>query len=444
MKRYLALVAGLIFVLGFTAVAFAIHAEIPADTQAVVAKGTTQITLGGQIRIRGFYETNNTDFDDSKADNLSIYETTVRLDVHAKVTPNTEAKISLRDTKASGDDDFTWGSTGGDGRGIYRKGGNVGGYRDMQGLYFREAWILHKGSGLLGIPAGIKVGHMPLKLGYGLFYDHTKNGEDAIVLFMDPTKELHVGLVAVKFDEGQPRRNDDANGYVLLFNYKAAKDTNISGDVTYLDDQAASPGGLHFWNFGLRGNTKVSGFGLKADVELQTGKEKDPAGDVKYSGYAFLVGLDYKLDPLKLGLEYAYGSGDKPGTADKDEGFVTALDNKQNYSWIAEYRVPAGSGISQTGLNNTQYVKARVGADLTKALSGHLDFYWLRANKTSSGVSKSIGTEVDWYLKYNIDKNLFWFVEGGYLFAGDFYKQFTGGKDPDNPWAIRHGILLSF
>jgi len=41
MKKYLALALGVLFTLGFAASAFAIHAEIPAETQAVVAKGTS-------------------------------------------------------------------------------------------------------------------------------------------------------------------------------------------------------------------------------------------------------------------------------------------------------------------------------------------------------------------------------------------------------------------
>ena len=62
MKKYLALVLGVLFTLGFAASAFAIHAEIPAETQAVVAKGSTQITMGGELRFRGELR-NNTDLD---------------------------------------------------------------------------------------------------------------------------------------------------------------------------------------------------------------------------------------------------------------------------------------------------------------------------------------------------------------------------------------------
>jgi hypothetical protein len=58
LKKYLALMLGVLFVLSFAASAFAIHAEIPSETQAVVAKGGTQITLGGELRTRGWWKDN--------------------------------------------------------------------------------------------------------------------------------------------------------------------------------------------------------------------------------------------------------------------------------------------------------------------------------------------------------------------------------------------------
>src|SRR5512135_638050 len=66
LKKFLAVILGALFVLSFAASAFAIHAEIPSDTQAVVAPGATQITLGGELRVRGWY-TDNIGHDDITA-----------------------------------------------------------------------------------------------------------------------------------------------------------------------------------------------------------------------------------------------------------------------------------------------------------------------------------------------------------------------------------------
>jgi hypothetical protein len=55
-----------------------------------------------------------------------------------------------------------------------------------------------------------------------------------------------------------------------------------------------------------------------------------------------------------------------------------------------------------------------------------------------------MGVELDGKVSYQIDNNLVWYVEGGILFAGDFYKNRTAGADVADPWGVRHGIILSF
>jgi hypothetical protein len=70
--------------------------------------------------------------------------------------------------------------------------------------------------------------------------------------------------------------------------------------------------------------------------------------------------------------------------------------------------------------------------------------YWNGSTTTSSS---NIGTEIDFAAYYQIDKGLKYLVEGGYLFAGNFWKVpvtgSTSGKISD-PWGIRHGIQLNF
>jgi hypothetical protein len=447
-KKYLALILGAVFVLGFAASAFAIHAEIPAESQAVIAKGATQITIGGDVRIRGEFRKNNLTFNDDGGDHISAYDQRIRLNVNAQVTPNTQAYVEIEGASAT--DTFkstgwAWGENSGS-KGVYQFGDAKRG-----GLSVLEAWILHKGSGLLGMPAGIKVGHMALALGNKLFFDHTLFGDDAIVVFADPTKELHIGLLTIKFREGTAGLNDDADAYVGLFAYKT-KEFSVSGDVVHVDHQNNTGGfpgiagaDVHLWNFGLRANANISGFELKADGELQTGKITDTGGsDPKFKGYAFMVGAGYNLDPVKLGVEYAYGSGDNDPTDTSFKTFVTSLSNVQHFTYVYDYRTTTAAGTQGTGLANTSYLKIDAGAPLAKDLSGYLAYYWLRANKVASGVSKSIGSEIDAKITYKIDRNLNYWVEGGYLFAGNFWKTVTGAKDPDDAYAVRHGIQLSF
>ncbi|MCL4458204.1 MAG: alginate export family protein [Nitrospirae bacterium] len=462
MKRYLGIVLAAMFVFGFAASAFAIHAEIPSETQAAVAKGTTQITLGGAIRVRGELQQNTSDFYDDAQDNKAYYDQRVRLRLQADVTKNTTGVIHLE----SGDlnkSDYTWGTETGENKGSYAYKGNGNGKQGN--LYILEAWIQHKGSGLFGTPAGFKIGHMPVKLGYGLFYDHSKFGDDAMSFFMDPTKEFHIELLHAKVKDAAATPgayvNSDGNLYTLILAYAPNKDTKISFDTTYIDNQNANNSILatlrsdsHLWNFGLRGETKVNGLGIKADIELQSGKTTDngtfaaPTADIKYRGYAYLVGLNYKIDPVMLSLDYAYGSGDDNATDTKNKAFQTILSSLQNYTYAYDYRATTAQGASGTGLANTWYVKLGGNADITKDLNADLNIYYLRAAKKYSTKydSKKIGTEVDAKLTYKIDRNLVYWVEGGYLFAGDLYKNFTTSatKNVDDAYAVRHGIELSF
>jgi hypothetical protein len=451
-KRYLALVAGLIFVLGFTAVAFAIHAEIPSETQAVVAKGTTQITLGGEIRARGEYREVDFNKDTKGTRDGSNYESRVRLSVDAQVTPNTEGFVQVEAGNGPTRDNYTWGTAESGAAGIYSRDVIQGDAGNAKPGVFNilQAWILHKGSGLLGVPAGVKVGHMPLALGNKLFFDHTKFGDDAIVFFVDPTKELHIGLLTAKFREGATNNADDANAYVGLFNYKLANGS-ISGDVTYVDDQGFSADGLHFWNFGLRGDMKVDPVTIRADVELQTGSA-GTTPDIDFAGYAFLVGADFKVDPVTLTAEFAYGSGDKDND-NKIKAFVTSLGADPHFTYVYEYRtanacrVPElniNNGITHGGICNTMYVKLGASAQPVKDLTASLNLFWLRANQVPDGWKKDIGIEIDPKVTYKIDKNLTYWIEGGYLMAGDFWKRGNANAKVDDAYAVRHGIMLTF
>ncbi|HEY9246537.1 MAG TPA: hypothetical protein VIO11_06805 [Candidatus Methanoperedens sp.] len=125
MKKVLAIILGAIFVLSFAASAFAIHAEIPSETQAVVARSTTQITIDGEIRSRGWYQKNinygpagtgiPNGFTGGSAglpvdsSSEAWYDQRIRLSVDAKVTPNVEGYIQLE--SGSGQNDlYTWGN----------------------------------------------------------------------------------------------------------------------------------------------------------------------------------------------------------------------------------------------------------------------------------------------------------------------------------------------
>lgn len=490
MKKYAGILAVLVLLLGLAALSYAAPAEIPSDTTAAIAKGKTQITLGGEIRMRGLYGRNLDVIDDkyygrdytytdtdgktktrdykNRSRNRSYYDYRVRLNMEAKISPNTTGYVELESSNeydenkklANNSENTRWGSGTKGPKGNYP----FGNWHDESSVYIRQAWIQHQGTGLLGVPLGVKVGKQLIKLGNGLFFDHTYFGDDAILAFVQPLKELTIAAYTIKFDENNVNLNDDATAYGLLASY-AGNGWGISADATYVDHQNNKDLGgtysvpdIHLWNFGLRGNyddIAGTGLGIRADVEFQTGKVEMPSGssDRDLKGWAVLGGLDYKFKsiPLTITAEYARGSGNED---EKDiDAFITALGPEQHYTFVYEYLAPSacnfdiGGGNIGTGLCNTQYVKLGGAADITKDLKAEVYGYWLKAveDVAINGGKKDddLGWEVDVKVTYKLDKGLIYWVEGGYFWPGDAYDM-NGGKSADDAWAVRHGIQLKF
>ena len=456
MKKYLVLVLGMLFILGFTASAFALHSEIPSETQAVVAKGTTQVTMGGELRIRGWYLKNYSADRRSGAGTPSDsngqgwYDQRVRLSLAIEASKNTSGFIHLESNPSSStsSDTYTWGSLN-----------TKPGYSDLN---FLEAWILYKGTGL-GIPAGLKIGHMPLALSEKQFLDHTKFGDDAIVFFMDPTKQLHVGVLTTKFVEGSVAAqtsgtSNDINGYVALATYKVG--TNTFGvNYTYVDDQTGAVL-ANLQNIGLHANGKAGIVSYKAEFDKQFGDAPDGADyDVfpdRFKGYGYLLGVGVTPAPVvTIRGEYAYGSGDNVTNDGDNEAFQTTLGNDIHYSQIYEFTTRGAASTSRaTGIANTTYYRAGIDINPTKDLSASLDYFVLRANKTlGAGTvtertpnSRRIGTETDLKISYKLDKNLTYFIMAGYLDTGGWWTTNTTttvANDKPITQAV-HGLTLSF
>lgn len=481
MKKTFAVIAAVLFVLSFAASAFAIHAEIPAETQAVVAKSATQITLGGEIRVRGWYTNNlgdavashtdlrhfaNTQVEDYiphfnnvfvglvnvpahndvvtvtkkfakygvESQSKAWYDQRVRLYVDAKVSDNVQGFVQLEtgtaDQPGKGDyltstaDKYFWGNFNA---------------KPNTSMGILEAWILYKGTGLFGFNSGLKIGHMPLKLGEGQFFDHTQLGDDAIVFFMDPMKQMHIGLLTIKFagDEGQTLNvpllgitssgpgsglqngvradnTDDLDGYVALMTYKIDDKNTVGINYTYLNLSDAE---FSHQNLGLHANGSFGNFGYKAEVDFQFGK----VGDTKFRGDAVMVAGNYKMGAANLRGSFAWGSGDGDSSDDKIKTFIPYVSAVQNYTLIYDYLATTTAGGLSTGLANTTYYNLGLDYAANKDLSFSIDGYILRASKTEDGISKSAGWEVDGKMVYKIAKNLTYQIDAGYFKPGSFY-----------------------
>jgi len=449
MKKFLIVFVSALLVVGFGSSAFALHGKAGGfEYQPTIVKAKkAMIEISGSMRFRGEYA--DTDFDSDNDNEKAAYDGRVRLKVKATVSPNTMGVVEI-ETGGTGNDTYTWGADkhGGSGAtGLYKKGN-----AKIGDLTIRQAYIAHQGNAL-GTLAGFKVGHLLVKLGNGLFFNHAKLGDDGIVLWVSPSKGTELSFATLKFREDSSTEDDDDADCYTLMAETAVGGAKLSGDVTYVLDQSTS-GDFTLWNIGLRGEAGFGGVTVRGDVEIQTGD--DDVNNVDLEGWAVLVGADANAGPAKVTAEFAYGSGDDLDSAD-NEAFITSLSSGQKYTYLYDQKVNTAACIwnentnqcdhtTNTGLTNTWYIRLGASADVAPNAKLGADVYYLRAVEDVSingaDPDKDLGVELDGKLQYQIDTNLVYYVEAGVLFAGDAY-DFVD-RDADNPYSIRHGIVYKF
>jgi hypothetical protein len=465
LRKFIFIALAVLLLLSFTAM---VYAEEP------------QIKLGGRILVRGWYF-NGVDLSGGTingpdivgtysatylpADNghqtidgqdvefnteaASLYTTNAYLTIDAKITDNLQGYMELETC-----DNQTNGVSG-----LYKWGTQD--QKPVADLYFRQLWIQYTGSGLLGVPAGVKIGHQLLTLGEKQFLNHERFGDDAIVLFVQPTKELYIAAITAKLDEGAWQHNtDDTDLYTILATYKLDKDNTLGINYSYINKSSID---LTFQNLGLHANGLLAGaLSYAAEFDTQFGTVfDDPLDQLKFRGWGFMAKAGYKIDPVNLRASFAIGSGDNENGDDKIREFqftggsdaVSPLARFVHYTQIyertlrtsAREQVLGGDLVRNSGIANTTYYN--LGADLmaTKDLSLSLDGFIIRATKSWPGVeeSKSIGSELDFKGSYKIAKNFTYFVEAGAFWPGNWYGD-TFGIEDNNVTQVIHGINLTF
>ena len=449
MKEFLSAFLCAFFVMSFGTTAFAIHAEIPSETQAVVATGTNQVKIGGDLRIRGWYRNDIGHSNLPGSYNASnYYDQRVRLSVDAKISPNVQGAVQL-ESGIGQKDTFTW--------------GNFNSKPTEMGI--RQAWIMYSGSGLLGFPAGLKIGHMPLALGDREFFDHRKYGDDAVLAFLLPSKGLEIDLLAIKlagdgaaipsnipnygvkgYGGSETDNTTDLDGYVGILTYKIDDKTSVGLNYTYLNLPDFD---FSHQNLGFTAQGRVSGLGCKVAADIQFGKNNGGFPSVtgeKFRGYALIAGLNYAIDNVDLRAAFAYGSGDNNAADGKDSQFEDYLTTSQRNTLVYEYKVNTTAGMLHTGISNTTYYNLGIDLKPVKDMKLSINGYIIRASKTMEGISKDAGWEVDGRIDYHLTENLVYRVDAGYFKAGDFYPDTYPELNGEKKGAtvLRHLMRLSF
>jgi len=447
-RKYLAIVLGVLLVFSVAATASAMD---------------TEVTLGGKILVRGWYFKNIANNLPQDSTSQALYTTNANLTVDIAVEENVRGFMELETTVA-----------GNPNTGLYIWGSND--TKPVSDLYFRQLWVMYTGSGLLGVPAGIKLGHMPISLGEKQFLNNERFGDDAILVWVDPTKELHLAVGTAKLVEGVwQNHTDDLDGYIALATYALDKDNTIGINWTWIHSDGNCPSlgpspnvdRLNFHNIGAHANGNISGLTYAAELDIQTGKLHDigliPGNDLKAKGWAAFVKLGYMVDPINIRGSFAYGSGDDDLTDQDCKEFQTlqgpdeigALARLVHYTQIYERSIQTtaqsalltttpGGNVRNTGIANTTYYNLGLDWKATPDINLSLDGFIIRASKTVGGVSKSAGTELDFKGTYKIAKNLSYFVEAAGFWPGNYYEESGLVAEKETVTQLIHGLLLTF
>jgi hypothetical protein len=454
-RKYLALVLGVLFILSVTVLAFA------EETQP-------QITLSGKLLMRGWYVGNATvaAYDEDgyfesyggipvKTNADAFYSTNANIMLDAKVTDNVRGFL-----------EFETAQGGNLNSGLYLWGNYDS--KPNSDMLIRQAWIQYTGSGLLNVPSGIKVGHMPFSLGEKQFMNSERFGDDAIVLWTDPSTELHLAIATTKLNEGSVSLHaDDIDGYHAILTYMWDKDNTVGANYSFIHEDMDS---LNLHNVGIHGNGMISGLSYAAEVDLQFGDVK-PADEekTKFRGWGLLAKVGYMVDPVNLRASFAYGSGDNNPDDSKDNEFETLMGPNYgytarlvHYTMIYERIIQTSSNHAydvdsegdpdpsrNTGIANTTYYNLGIDLNPVKEVSLSLDGFYLDASKSCCGQNTHIGEELDFKGTYKIAKNLSYFVEAAAFWPGKFYT--TGEEDPFTDENCKktvtmavHGLCLTF
>lgn len=380
MKKSLALILGTLFVFVLSASAFAINAEIPSDTQAVVAKSPAQVTVSGQLRVRA--EDASTGTTGVQSQDKILQRT--RLNIAADVIKNTKVFISLQDSRAWGEEANTI-TTGNEGQGV-----------DLSQGYFQL-------SNLGGQPLSLTVGRQVLSYGDQRLIGHLEwanSGRrfDACKLVYD-TKAFSLDLFGARVTDPAaatttPAAPGDKNSSFRGL-YATVKTIPNNALDLYLLQDVNNATKRDVYTYGARIAGKVSSIDYAGELAFQSG---DSTATVSQSSHAYALKAGYTIPTamnLRIGAEYDYATGNK-GDAATTEAF-------QNLYPTNHYLYGFTDDI---GWSNTSAFSVSASIKPTKDLWIGAEYWSYNLAQANAAGNKDKGDEINVMARYNVNAKL--------------------------------------
>jgi len=238
-------------------------------------------------------------------------------------------------------------------------------------------------------------------------------------------------------------------------------------------------GDRNLWWLGAYADMKFGGLAITADFVYNGGYDQWKSGlitlntteivtpnymartqgySVRHEAWIARGVASYTMNKLTIGAGALYGTGDNPGTADKDEGYRMpwrSEGTKFNDDFLVltgdwGYREPYG--FQTTGGLFKTWTTAGMGVWYVRGFADFAVTDWLKLKFNAGYIGdtvhnadmfgndgnddKSIGWEMDTAVQINIYKNLYFDNAFGYIIGGKALASQFGGFRAQDPWAF--------
>ena len=415
----------------------------PAPAAPAPADWTKRITLGGEVRMRGYDLQNVWNFnDDADWDNWNVFRLKASLWAKAQISDDVTGFVKITDQ--------TWG----EGVAVAVPTDNLGNKMFLDNAYIQVR-------NLLGLPVDATIGRQNLIYGTGFVildgqsqFASTSIYFDGVKLRWHITDKITLDGLYMKDQENNRANNVNNNSgddITLAGGYLIAKSCPVVGQSEfYILNRHDESIKKDIWMYGLRLSDKLAnGFDYSVEAALQRGdagtaitgamQDQDAWGAKLNAGYTF---KDVAMSP-RLYLGYAFLSGDDPNTAQDNEGWDVFYGGWPQFGDLLAWKyvnigggnvlnnVYAYNALSTTGgeaaYSNFSMGTIGVSAKPLAKVKADLSYSMLTFDEVPAGTDDDFGDYYQLKLGYQYSKNLSFAVYGAILNPGG---AFAGAGDP--------------
>ena len=344
---------------------------------------------------------------------------------------------------------------------------------NMAGLYYHHAptssdslVINHLYAEVFGTTATYLIGRHPTHWALGALFNDGKEGWSRHTSIRDGiTMKINLGnfkiepFVSKRYSSSGLSSNSKMEEYGASLQYNNLE-SNISIGIYYAKIQNNSNSTLpvNSSNGALgKSDVKVTDFYIKKsfkdttvalEVPIITGSIGDVYNngtDVTISTQGFILEAKHKVsDKLETNIFLGHLQGDDtPGSDEFNTLYLNP--NYHVANMLFRYNVDAFSNnqknVFDSYMSNSLYSKVE-GVYLDNKSTWKLGLIYARANEVQAGQSDDLGVEVDLNYSYQLNDEMSFNLNTGYLFSGDYFA--SGESEAKNSYLIGLGTALTF